>query len=103
MNNVWKGYGSFVHLLADFEQLAAADVFVGTCSSNVGRLVMLLRDGLGKDESSGISLDLPWGPNRHRRLALYWVSLTCCTHHNTLRASITLGIGKAMYPIGILY
>lgn len=65
-----KEYASFVYLLADLEQLAAADVFVGTCSSNVGRLVMLLRDGLGKQINSGISLDEQWNPSRRRRLAL---------------------------------
>lgn len=54
--------------MADLEQLAAADVFVGTCSSNIGRLVMLLRDNLGKDQDSGISLDKPWLPNRARSL-----------------------------------
>ena len=63
-------YGSVVYLLADLEQLAAADVFVGTCSSNIGRLVFLLRDGLGKDQSSDISLDREWHPTRLRSLAL---------------------------------
>ena len=54
--------------MADFEQLAAADVFVGTFSSNVGRLVMLLREGAGKARSSCISLDSVWKPNRQRSL-----------------------------------
>eukprot|EP00904_Undaria_pinnatifida_P002353 jgi/Undpi1/12118/HiC_scaffold_5.g01794.m1 len=63
-----QSYGSLVYLMADLEQLAAADVFVGTCSSNIGRLVMLLRDNLGKDQDSGISLDKPWLPNRARSL-----------------------------------
>lgn len=67
---IYKGYGSVVYLLADLEQLAAADVFVGTCSSNIGRLVMVLRDGLGKEKDSSISLDLPWYPKRERGLAL---------------------------------
>ena len=58
----------FVYLIADLEQLAAADLFVGTCSSNLGRLVMVLRDGLGKDRESAISLDIPWAPNRRRSL-----------------------------------
>lgn len=70
LRGVCKGYGSFVYLLADLEQLAAADVLVGTCSSNLGRLVMVLRDGLGKDKKSSISLDLPWYPKRQRSLAL---------------------------------
>lgn len=63
-HNPHKVYASFVYLMADFEQLAAADVFVGTFSSNVGRLVMLLREGAGKARSSCISLDYAWKPNR---------------------------------------
>ncbi|CAM9114923.1 unnamed protein product [Laminaria digitata] len=65
-----QDYASFVYLMADLEQLAAADVFVGTCSSNIGRLVMLLRDNLGKEKNSGISLDGAWNPMRQRSLAL---------------------------------
>ncbi|CAM9447993.1 unnamed protein product, partial [Laminaria digitata] len=64
-----QGYGSFVYILADLEQLAAAELFVGTFSSNVGRLVMLLREGRGKPRSSSISLDVgSWHPGRHRGL-----------------------------------
>ncbi|CAN0577758.1 unnamed protein product, partial [Laminaria digitata] len=65
-----KGYPSFVYLLADLEQLVAADVFVSSCSSNIGRLVMLLRDGLGKEKDSAINMDVPWSPDRQRRLVL---------------------------------
>lgn len=70
LHAVYKGYGSAVYLLADLEQLAAADVFVGTCSSNIGRLVMVLRDGLGKEKDSAISLDIGWNPKRERHLGL---------------------------------
>lgn len=56
--------------MADLKQLAAADVFVGTCSSNLGRLVMVLRDGLGKEKDSAISLDLPWYPKKERSLVV---------------------------------
>eukprot|EP00904_Undaria_pinnatifida_P006339 jgi/Undpi1/2835/HiC_scaffold_14.g06212.m1 len=66
-----QGYGPFVYMMADLEQMAEADVFVGTFSSNVGRLVAVLRDGLGKERSSAISMDTEhWWPGRHRGLAL---------------------------------
>ena len=68
---LYKGYGSMVYLIADLDQLAAADVFVGTCSSNLGRLVMVLRDGLGKTSNTSISLDRPWYPKRERSLGLH--------------------------------
>ncbi|CAN0483742.1 unnamed protein product, partial [Scytosiphon promiscuus] len=61
-----KGYGAFVYMFADIEQLAVADVFVGTFTSNVGKLVVMLREGLGKRRSSSISLDAPWHPVRSR-------------------------------------
>ena len=61
-----KGYGAFVYTFADIEQLAAADVFVGTFTSNVGRLVAMLREGLGKPRESSISLDASWQPVRSR-------------------------------------
>ena len=67
---ICKDYASFVYLMADLEQLAAADVFVGTCSSNIGRLVMLRRDNLGKEKNTSISLDGAWNPMRQRSLAL---------------------------------
>ena len=59
-----KVYASFVYLMADLDQMVAADVFVGTFSSNVGRLVLLLREAIGKERSSCISLDYDWHPNR---------------------------------------
>lgn len=62
-----KAYTSFVYLMADLEQLAAADVFVGTSSSNMGRLVFLLREGVGKERSSSISMDKAWTPKGRSR------------------------------------
>ncbi|CAM9648443.1 unnamed protein product [Laminaria digitata] len=57
------GYGSLVYILADFDQLAAAELFVGTFTSNVGRFVVLLREGLGKPRHSSISMDASsWYP-----------------------------------------
>ena len=51
-------------------QLVATDVFVGTYYSNIGSLVMQLTDGLRKDKTSAISLDLPWVSNRQRSLVM---------------------------------
>lgn len=62
-----KDYASFVYLMADFQQLASAEVFVGTFSSNLGRLVALLRKGVGKASDSSLSLDFKWSPNRRKR------------------------------------
>jgi hypothetical protein len=47
-------------LLAEVHALAAADWFVGTFSSNLGRLVHVLRDE--KDPETSISLDTRWAP-----------------------------------------
>ncbi|CAM9799642.1 unnamed protein product, partial [Laminaria digitata] len=64
-------YGSFVYILADLEKLAAAELFVGTFSSNVGRFVVVLREGLGKPRNSSISLDQKsWYPGRQRSLLM---------------------------------
>ncbi|CAM9831289.1 unnamed protein product, partial [Sphacelaria rigidula] len=58
-------YPSFVYMFADLHQLAASEVFVGTFSSNIGRLVYLLRKNNGKDGDSSISLDTQgWWPGR---------------------------------------
>lgn len=57
-------------MFADLQQLAAAEVFVGTFSSNVGRLVFLLREAGGlKNRTSSISLDDDWYPGRRRLVA----------------------------------
>lgn len=70
MDHPYKVNASFVYLMSDFEQMARADVLVGTFSSNVGKLVLLLREGVGKERSSCISLDNDWGPNRKRSLVV---------------------------------
>ena len=53
-------YWSFVYIIADIEMLVEADIFVGTFSSNIGRLVAILRDGIGKSTDSSISMDARW-------------------------------------------
>eukprot|EP00752_Nemacystus_decipiens_P018203 g16332.t1 len=61
-------YGGFVYTFADLHQCTSADVFVGTFSSNMGRLLVLLRESIGlKPRSSSISLDGPWWPGRRRQ------------------------------------
>eukprot|EP00903_Cladosiphon_okamuranus_P021622 g19881.t1 len=58
----FEDYSGFVYVFADWEMLAAASVFVGTFSSNVSRVVALLREGLqGKSRDSCISLDREFG------------------------------------------
>eukprot|EP00177_Eucheuma_denticulatum_P001833 GFKZ01003272.1.p1 GENE.GFKZ01003272.1~~GFKZ01003272.1.p1 ORF type:complete len:364 (+),score=50.12 GFKZ01003272.1:182-1273(+) len=60
-NKKWKGkYEDVVDLLVEVEMLANAMVFVGTFSSNLGRVVYVLRGGKSRD--SGISLDDRWEP-----------------------------------------
>ena len=61
-------YGGFAYTFADLHQCTRADVFVGTFSSNMGRLLVLLRESIGlKPRSSSISLDVPWWPGRRRQ------------------------------------
>eukprot|EP00903_Cladosiphon_okamuranus_P005843 g5784.t1 len=61
-------YGGFVYTFADLHQCTQADVFVGTFSSNLGRLLVLLRESIGlKQRHSAISLDGPWWAGRRRR------------------------------------
>lgn len=58
-------YGGFVYTLADLRQCAKADVFVGTFSSNMGRLLVLLRESIGlKPRHSAISVDRSWTAGR---------------------------------------
>lgn len=52
-------YGSVVELLFEVEVLANASIFVGTFSSNLARLVHVLRKG---GEESSVSLDDRWAP-----------------------------------------
>ncbi|CDF38740.1 Alpha-(1,6)-fucosyltransferase fragment, family GT23 [Chondrus crispus] len=54
-----ENYGRVVELLAEVEALRGAKVFVGTFSSNLGRLVHVLREG---DERNSVSLDDRWAP-----------------------------------------
>lgn len=61
-------YAGFVYTFADLQQCTRADVFVGTFSSNMGRLLVLLRESIGlKPRSSALSLDGPWWPGRRRQ------------------------------------
>ncbi|CAM9692366.1 unnamed protein product [Scytosiphon promiscuus] len=61
-------YAGFVYALADLQQLTAADVFVGTYSSNLGRLLVLLRDSVGeKDRASAMSVDSAWFAGRRQK------------------------------------
>eukprot|EP00903_Cladosiphon_okamuranus_P007639 g7408.t1 len=58
-------YGGFVYTLADLHQCTKADVFVGTFSSNMGRLLVLLRESIGlKPRDSAISVDRSWTAGR---------------------------------------
>lgn len=60
-----QGYAELVYMFADLQQLTAAEVFVGTFTSNVGRLVYLRREASGsKLRESSISLDDEWHPGR---------------------------------------
>ena len=56
-------------MFADLHQLTHASVFVGTFSSNIGRLVALLRQNIGnKQASTTISIDRDgWNPGRKKR------------------------------------
>lgn len=59
-----------VLLRAELEMLAGAAVFSGTFSSNVGRMVALMRKTLDMPDASALSVDFPtWfaGRQRHRR------------------------------------
>lgn len=47
-----KGYDAVALLMSDLRMLARADVFSGTFSSNVGRMVTLMRKSLGKPRSA---------------------------------------------------
>ncbi|CAM9473235.1 unnamed protein product [Ectocarpus sp. 13 AM-2016] len=59
-------YEAMVLLLAEMRMLAGADVFSGTLSSNIGRLVALMRYSLQKPQDSTLSGDRPehWNPGR---------------------------------------
>lgn len=63
-----QGYPAYVYMFADLEQLVKAELFVGTFSSNVGRLAALLREAAGKPLESSVSIDIEWVPGRMRAL-----------------------------------
>ena len=54
-----RNYMKTITLLAELEIIRRADYFVGTFSSNVGRLAHILREG---DARTSISLDDRWAP-----------------------------------------
>ncbi|CAN0020748.1 unnamed protein product, partial [Scytosiphon promiscuus] len=61
-------YDRYVLLHTELAIMAAADVFVGTFSSNIGRLVYLIREGHGFARNSTISVDDPdWYMGRRSR------------------------------------
>ncbi|CAM9127186.1 unnamed protein product, partial [Ectocarpus sp. 4 AP-2014] len=60
-------YESLVVLRAELEMLANADVFCGTFSSNLSRIVALMRRTLKLPDESALSADTPhWYIGRHR-------------------------------------
>lgn len=59
-----QDYPACVYMFADLDQLTKAEMFVGTFSSNIGRLVALLREASGKPRESSISIDGDWVPGR---------------------------------------
>ncbi|CAM9899855.1 unnamed protein product [Ascophyllum nodosum] len=68
-----QNYAELVYMFADLHQLTHASLFVGTFSSNVGRLVALLRRRIGqKRKRTTISIDKNgWTPGRRRRKLEY--------------------------------
>ena len=58
----FQEYKSFVYLFSDIERLSNAEVFVGTFSSNMGRIVHIARESKNKPRNSSISLDVTWFP-----------------------------------------
>lgn len=63
-----QDYPDYVYMFADLEQLVKAELFVGTFSSNLGRLAALLREAAGKPLESSVSIDIEWFPGRMRAL-----------------------------------
>lgn len=60
-NRVWmkRRYEDVVDLMAEIELMRKARIFIGTFSSNLGRLVYVLRN---TDERDSVSLDDRWSP-----------------------------------------
>ena len=64
-------YEATVLLRLELQMLAGADVFSGTFSSNLGRIVALMRHTLHKPEQSTLSVDgRRWFPARKRRMRM---------------------------------
>eukprot|EP00903_Cladosiphon_okamuranus_P007624 g7393.t1 len=60
-------YEAMVLLRLELQMLAGAEVFSGTFSSNLGRIVCLMRHTLNKPKESALSADEPaWFPGRHK-------------------------------------
>ena len=69
-NKLYKTYEMYVVFFTELKMLSQANVFIGTYSSNVGRMIVLLRESRGMPRSSSLSLDHPdWFPNRHLLVA----------------------------------
>lgn len=59
-------YEAGICLVTELHVLAGAEVFSGTFSSNVGRLVVLQYEVLKMPRGSALSSDMPdWDPGRH--------------------------------------
>lgn len=57
-----KTYEGYVILLAEMEMLARGEVFVGTLSSNIGRMALLMREARGRSRTTTLSLDGSYTP-----------------------------------------
>ena len=54
-------------MFTDIQMLVEAEVFVGTFSSNIGRIVYELRDAIGKRRETTINIEgRQWHPARFR-------------------------------------
>ena len=58
-NILYQDYASYVVLFTELRMMAEGNVFVGTFSSNVARLMVLLREVKGWPRSSTLSVDEP--------------------------------------------
>lgn len=52
-------YELYVGLHAELQMMSEADVFVGTFSSNIARLVHVMRESKGFQRNSTMSVDIP--------------------------------------------
>ena len=68
-NPLYQDYASYVVFFAELTMMAEGNVFVGTFSSNVARMLVLLREAKGLPRSSTVSVDNPtWYPGRRSLL-----------------------------------